>query len=64
MPLTCTVPLCEKCRNYDWEAMREIKAVYASCGWPMPSHIWCKATDRPEDMRYRRCENFGAMRYA
>lgn len=59
--LTCSVPLCEKCANNDWERMGDIKTVYRMAAVPEPKHIWCKATDRPEDMRWNHCEGFRAM---
>lgn len=58
------IALCEACANNDWERMREIKAVYADCGFPPPKHVWCRATDRPEDVRWQRCEGFRRMEWS
>ncbi len=57
-----SVSLCEKCRKNDWEHMSDIKAAYRESGKKEPEHIWCKETDRPEDMRWRSCPHgFEAM---
>lgn len=55
MRVTGTASLCERCANNDWQRTNEIKAVFADCGWDIPAHVWCKATDRPEDERHARC---------
>ncbi|MBX9032649.1 hypothetical protein [Gordonibacter massiliensis (ex Traore et al. 2017)] len=60
--LTCSVPLCERCANYDWERTGEIKAVFKASVIEEPKSIWCKASDRPEDIRWNRCELFEALR--
>lgn len=57
-----SVPLCERCANYDREHAAEIEAVFKASGIKAPESIWCKASDRPEDMRWDRCELFEAMR--
>ena len=56
--LTCSVPLCEKCANYDWKRTGEIKEVFKASGLEPPKNIWCKATDRPEDLRWKHCGSF------
>ena len=56
--LTCSVPLCERCARYDWERTGDIRAAFRESGLKEPESIWCVATDRPEDLRWRRCGNF------
>ena len=61
--LKCSVPLCEKCENYDWEHTAEIREVFLASGLEEPKSIWCKATDRPEDLRWEFCANFAGYGY-
>lgn len=56
--LTCSVPLCERCARYDWERTGDIKAAFGASGIKDPESIWCLATDRPEDLRWKHCGNF------
>lgn len=56
--LTCSVPLCERCARYDWERTNDIKAAFKAAGIKEPESIWCMATDRPEDLRWKHCSNF------
>lgn len=60
--LHVSVPLCERCANYDWERTGEIREAFRDAGIKEPESIWCKANDRPEDMRWDRCDGFEGMR--
>ena len=60
--MRCSVPLCERCANYDWERTADIKAVFKASGVKAPESVWCSASDRPEDIRWNRCELFEALR--
>ncbi len=49
------VSLCAACPNNDWQKMQELFLAYKDAGLKPPTHIWCKATDRPEDPHYNNC---------
>lgn len=55
------IPLCERCKHYDWVTMRKIIDVWKNVGLGRPKHIWCDVNDQPEDLRYESCENFDSL---
>lgn len=54
--------LCEKCRHYDWRHMQDIIDAFRGAGLDRPKCIWCSASDQPEDIRFKVCENFTERR--
>lgn len=47
-------PICFSCYWQDYNKTQFLKDVLGDCGIQMKS-IWCGATDRPEDVRWRTC---------
>lgn len=52
------ISLCEQCRYNDWRHMQEIIDAYKAAGLERPHHIWCAATDRPEDLQFEMCGSY------
>lgn len=52
------ISMCERCKEYNWRKMQDIIDVFRDAGLERPKHIWCKATNRPEDIQYAFCPNF------
>lgn len=52
------VSLCERCQNYNWRKMQTIIDVFRDAGMERPRHIWCSATNRPEEIEEWHCSNF------
>lgn len=52
------ISLCEKCKLNNWRHMQEIIEAYKDAGIKRPSHIWCDAKDRPENIKFEKCSNF------
>ena len=55
------ISLCEQCRNHNWQYMQTIIGAYRDSGLERPHHIWCDATDRPEDLRFDFCQFYNPV---
>lgn len=47
--------LCERCPKLDAGRTREIGEIFRMTGLPKPRSVWCAASDRPEDTRWKTC---------
>lgn len=55
------IALCDQCRNFDAQTTRDIKDAWAEnekLRSDQLESIWCKATDQPENLKWRGCPNF------
>ena len=48
-------PLCFDCCHLDYLETSFLRGVFEESGLRMRS-VWCRATDRPEDVRWERCD--------
>lgn len=50
--------LCDQCANRDSEKMADLQAIWRDAGLAPFRHVWCGATDAPEDERWHTCPMF------
>lgn len=59
--LRTRVSLCERCIRRDVDKESDLQETWAQIGREPFTHIWCKAIDAPDDMRWEFCPAFEGM---
>ena len=59
--LRASVGLCERCSRRDLDKEADLQETWALVGWEPFRHVWCEASDAPEDMRWHTCPAFEEM---